>query len=245
MGFRSRLNTLFYEKPCRIYSQFIIGDKPADSIYRFMCSFQFLRIHHFWPNFKRPKRFSEMVWSRMLHERTPLLTIISDKLATRDYVALKGYSDYLIPLVWKGGDPENIPFNDLPERFVIKATHGCSYNIIVTDKNTINKTDIILQLKKWLNENYCYQYIMGIEWGYKNIQPSIIIEKYIGTCLEPPADYKFYCFKQKVEFCSIHFDRFTEHKTLSVDRNFKPHELHYHLKTTQFNYRGPKIMISL
>jgi hypothetical protein len=43
-------------------------------------------------------------------------------------------------------------------------------------------------------------------------------------------DYKFYCFSGRVEFLSVHFDRFEEHKYMSFDRNFKPYDLKYDLK---------------
>jgi hypothetical protein len=32
-------------------------------------------------------------------------------------------------------DPDTIPFDDLPEKFVVKATHGTSMNVIVDEKS--------------------------------------------------------------------------------------------------------------
>jgi TupA-like ATPgrasp len=180
-----------------------------------------------------------MVMSRMLHDRNPLLTTISDKLAARDYIAAKGFGEYLIPLIWKGNDPDQIPFQELPNKCVIKATHGCSYNIVITDKSKIDIESIKSELQPWLHENYCDDFKIGIEWAYKNIQPTILIEEFIGIGVDAPVDYKFYVFNQKVEVCSIHYDRYTEHKTLSVDRNFKPHKFHYHLKMPTFAASPP------
>ncbi|WP_446788318.1 ATP-grasp fold amidoligase family protein [Macellibacteroides fermentans] len=95
-------------------------------------------MNRFWPNFVKPRRFSEKLWSRQLHERSPKLTMISDKLLVRDYAASKVGVNYLVPLLWLGGNPEKIPFDELPNKFVIKTNHGCGYNIIVFDNSKIS-----------------------------------------------------------------------------------------------------------
>ncbi|OGL43431.1 MAG: hypothetical protein A2W05_00365 [Candidatus Schekmanbacteria bacterium RBG_16_38_10] len=228
MGLMSVLYDLLYMRSCRAYARHFVRDKPADSILRLLCSVQFLKVHNFWPNFVHPSRFSEKVWSRMLHNRDTQLTLLNDKLLVRDYVAAKVGKDYLIPLLWTGANVEYIPFEELPSKFVIKATHGCAYNILVHDKREIKPQNIRLQLTKWLNENYCQDFCLGIEWGYKNIKPLIIIEDFIGENDQAPVDYKFYCFSGHVEFVTLHFDRFIEHKTRTFDRNFNPHEFSYH-----------------
>lgn len=217
-----------YLRTCRVYARYFIGDRPADSIYRFLCSLQFWRTHRFWPDFVHPHRFSEKVWSRMLHDRYPLLTVISDKLRVRDYVKSKTGAACLIPLLWRGEKPEDIPFDVLPSGFVIKANHGCGYNIIVRDKSKIKPDVIRSKLSTWLSTNYCQDNLLGVEWGYKNIKPSIIIESLIVEDEKVPVDYKFYCFSGRVEFLTLHFDRFVEHKTKTFDRNFEPHEFTYH-----------------
>lgn len=228
MKYINRLFKLFYWPICRAYARHIINDKPADSIYRFLCGLQFIKTHHFWPNFIKPQRFSEKIWSRMLNNRNPQLTLLNDKLHVRDFVASRVGSDYLIPILWKGGNPENIPFEDLPPKFVIKATHGCDYNILVKNKELIDKKKIRLQLAKWLKTNYCQSFLIGVEWGYKNIKPYIIIESFIGDTEKAPTDYKFYCFSGRVEFVTVHFDRFIEHKTRSFNRDFNPYDFTYH-----------------
>ncbi len=49
----------------------------------------------------------------MLHDRDPLFTMISDKLRVRDYLEGKVGRDYLVPLLWTGEDPEEIPFEEI------------------------------------------------------------------------------------------------------------------------------------
>ena len=171
----------------------------------------------------------------MLHDRDPLLTLVSDKLRVRDYVAEIVGPHYLVPLLWSGDSPEHIPFGSLPPKFVIKASHGSSYNILVMDQAKLNRHKVKLTLSKWLSENYCQDYFIGAEWGYKNIRPSILVESFLKEQGRAPKDYKLYCFSGRVEFMTVHFDRFENHTTKSFGRDLGPHEFHYHFD--QYNAR--------
>lgn len=217
---------LFYWPICRAYARYL-GDRPADAMLRILCLPQFWRVNRFWPNFLQPNRFTEKLWSFQLHNRSPKLTMVMDKLCVRDYVAEKVGSEYLIPLLWSGEKPEEIPYDDLPHNFVIKANHGCDFNIIVNDKMELERKKVETRLNKWLGINFGQDTYLGIAWGYKNIKPTIIIESFIGENFKAPADYKFYCFNGKVDLLTLHFDRFEDHKTRSFDRNFEPREFRY------------------
>jgi len=204
----------------RTYARLFLRDRPADPLLRGMCAIAFLIVYHYWPDFVRPRRFGEKLWSRMLLSRHPLLTTISDKLLVRDYVAEKAGTDHLIPLLWSGDKPEAIPYDRLPDRFVIKTNHGCKYNVLVTDKGRADHRAIAAKLKKWLAENYAEDTYLGIAWGYKNIRPLILIEEYIDDHGQPPIDYKFYCFSGRTELITVHFDRHRDPRSVSVDRKF-------------------------
>lgn len=160
----------------------------------------------------------------MLFNRDPLLTLILDKLRVRDYVTIKVGSDCLVPLLWTGDRPKEIPFDELPSKFVIKANHGCKYNLIVKDKTKLDKIKATLQLRKWLRENFCQDKSLGTEWGYKNIKPCVIIESFIEENGTPPLDYKFYCFSGHVEILTLHFNRFEDHEIKAFNRNFEPYK---------------------
>lgn len=228
MNLKAKLYDGMYLKPCRTYSRHALSDRPADALYRLLCSIQFARVHRYWPDFSKPKRFSEKIWSRMLHDRDQMLTTLSDKLEVRKFVQERIGNSWLIPLIWSGTDPRTIPFAELPRQFVIKATHGCGYNILVHDKSRLDVQSTIRRLDVWLKENHCLDIRLGIEWAYKNIKPAIVIEEFIGAENTAPTDYKFYCFAGRVEIVTLHFDRFTEHKTRTFDRDFQPHEFSYH-----------------
>jgi hypothetical protein len=198
---------LMYMPLCRAYARHVLGDQPADRTMRSLSSLYFWRAQGYWPCFTKPRSFSEIVWSRMLFDRNPILVMANDKWKVREYVAQRVGDRYLIPLLWHGTNPADIPFDDLPSRFVLKATHGCHYNILVRDKNKFDRQAARLQLSKWLSENYCQDKWLGIEWGYKHIIPSIVIEEFIGNDGNVPVDYKFRCIHGRVEFMTVQYDR--------------------------------------
>lgn len=199
-----------------------LGDKPADGFLRFLCSVQFRYGYGYWPDFQNPTRFAEKLWSRQLHDRDARLTLISDKLRVREYVAGIIGERYLIPLHWQGTRAEEIPFEKLPEAFVMKANHGCAYNIIVQDKHQLNWEQAKRQLNTWLMENFGEHSGLGIAWAYKNIKPHILIEQMLVESGRVPLDYKFFCFSGRVEFFKMDFERFEDHATMFFDRELQP-----------------------
>jgi hypothetical protein len=225
MRLSSGLYKFLYMPLCRYYAQKFLGDKPADSIMSFLCSLSFWKVHRYWPHLKKPRSFEEKLLHRMLFDRNPRWTVLSDKLSVREYVAEKVGKEYLIPLLWAGNRPEEIPFDELPSKFMIKANHGCGYNIIVKDKDQIDKKMIILKLKQWLNENFCMDKYLGTAWAYKNIKPAIIVESFLDNNGDIPTDYKFFCFLGRAEFLQMNFDRFGDPYEKTFDRYFHPLDL--------------------
>ena len=128
-------------------------------------------------DWKQPKTYLEKLNWMKLYYRNDLMPICADKFLAREYIEKQGYGEYLPKLLWEGFDPEQIPFDELPQAFVIKSTSGSGNNIICKDKATLDKGTIIKKLKKWLKEKYlpCYG-----EWHYEKIKPRIIIEEYIS-----------------------------------------------------------------
>lgn len=100
-------------------------------------------------------------------------------------------------------DAEKIPFDELPDTFVLKANHGSSMNLFVQDKSQLDRPKVLRTMKKWLKTNYCYE--NGFEMIYKDIKPMIIAE----PLMKPEAgedsliDYKFYCFNGKPKYCQV------------------------------------------
>ena len=128
-----------------------------------------------------------------LYEEDSLKTKCADKYLVRDYVRKVGYSQILIDLYKVYESVEDINFQELPDRFVMKCTHASGFNIICQNKDEMNKEETILQLKKWMDTEYGLQ---ACEPHYSKIKPRIIVERFLDDELngQLPIDYMIHCF---------------------------------------------------
>lgn len=177
---------------------------------------------------KNPKTYNEKLNWLKLYYRNNLMVLCADKYAVRSFIEQAGLGEHLPRLYWHGDDPEKIPFDDLPNEFVIKSTTGSGNNIIVKDKASLDYSRTKKQIGKWLKEKYLPAY--G-EWHYMKIVPTIVIEEFISDGVNfVPIDYKFFCFNNRSERKSalgciaVDLDRYSGHKRLIYDDewNFLP-----------------------
>ena len=173
-------------------------------------------------NLENPKSFNETLQWLKLYDRNPLYTKLVDKYKVREYISEKIGEDYLIPLLGVWDDPEEIDFDSLPNKFVLKCNHNSGLGMcICTDKSKIDIKKVKNELKSGLAQNY---YLNGREWPYKNVSRKIICEKYMtdetGKNLR---DYKFYCFDGKPKIVGIYQDRNSDKETTGdfFDMNFE------------------------
>lgn len=173
-------------------------------------------------NLENPKSFNEKLQWLKLYDRNPLYTKLVDKYKVREYISEKIGEDYLIPLLGVWDDPEEIDFDSLPNKFVLKCNHNSGLGMcICTDKSKIDIKKVKNELKSGLAQNY---YLNGREWPYKNVSRKIICEKYMtdetGKNLR---DYKFYCFDGEPKLVGIYQDRNSDKETTGdfFDMNFE------------------------
>mgnify|MGYP000530394943 CR=1 FL=1 len=193
---------------------------------RFLPSKLYVKIHYEYfsgnkLDLKNPKDFTEKIaWYKVFY-RPKSLNQLVDKFAVRAFVEEKIGSQFLNTFYGVFDDVNEIKFDELPEKFVIKATHTSGHNLIVRDKNKLNLDKTKKLLKKWLKINQYYR--IGQEWAYKNVKPRLIVEKYLkDDDRSSLIDYKFYCFDGVAKFLKVHLDRSDNHKRGFYDLDFEP-----------------------
>jgi hypothetical protein len=159
---------------------------------------------------ERPMSFNEKIIWKKLHDRNPQLTRMADKYLARAVVKeLLGEEEaenVIVPVYCVVSDPDLIPFDLLPDKFVVKPNHGSQMHIIVNGNKDSMKHEIVNAAKKWLNISYG---LFNYEWAYRNIEPKIIVEKLLETKDgHLPNDYKFYCFDGKCRIIRVTRNRF-------------------------------------
>lgn len=164
-------------------------------------------------NLENPHSFSEKNNWYKLKFRMPLMQQCADKVAVREYVSKQGYAECLNEVYGVYGDVDQIKIDQLPNQFVLKASHGSHMNIIVKNKDAINWKKARLMMRSWLHQDIAWS---GREWVYKDIPRRIIAEKYLEDETGELRDYKFYCFNGEPKFMQLEVGRFTKDNT----RNF-------------------------
>lgn len=146
-------------------------------------------------NLKNPKTFNEKIQWLKLNDSTPIKTRLADKYLVRDWIKHQIGEKYLVQLFgcWKTFD--DIDFNKLPDKFVLKCNHGSGYNIIITDKSKINIDEIREKINGWMSEDYA---LRGLEFHYSAIPRRIIAEEYIEPAVSS-IELQAMCFNGEIK----------------------------------------------
>lgn len=175
-------------------------------------------------SFKNPITMDEKIqWMKIyLYKDNPLVSQCADKYGVREYIKKKGCEEILNELYGAYDSVDEVPWDDLPNRFVLKWNFGCGHNFICKDKSKIDIEDTKKLLSKW-RKTYKHFYKDDSEMQYKNIIPKLICEKFIETNDNSlPVDYKVYCFNGKPHCLLTCADRETgDTKFYFVDKNWK------------------------
>lgn len=184
---------------------------------------QFLKRHYpfFWSKhlyknnlgrttkFKDPKDLNEKIQWLMFFTDTASWTMLADKYAVRQYVKERIGENYLIPLIGKWDRAEDINFEELPDKFVIKPNNGSYDTVICRNKKDANIEEIRKKMAYSLTHKFGYEHA---EPHYLRIRPCIVAE----VLLESDAaggliDYKVWCFNGKPHCIFVCANRDNEH----------------------------------
>lgn len=170
----------------------------------------------------QPKLFNEkLMWLKLNeYENNKLITKCVDKYKVREYVKQCGCSEILNELIDVYDNADEINFEKLPDKFVLKCNHAAGYNIICNDKSKLDKEETRKKLKKWMKIDY-WKFVAEVQ--YKNVDKKIVCEKFLeskdGNAIE---DYKIYCFNGVPEFCMVCIGRNLGKPTYYLfDKNWK------------------------
>ena len=167
---------------------------------------------------QNPVTYSEKIQWLKLYDDNKLRTSLTDKVSVREWIKEKIGEEYLIPIIGVYSSFDEIDFERLPERFVIKTNHSSGWNIIVKDKSQFDKKSAKKKINRLLSLNYAFW--NEYELHYSDIVPQIIIEHYLEDSNGQLNDYKFLCFQNVCEYVWMDFDRMTNHKRNVYDMNW-------------------------
>ena len=176
---------------------------------------------HRWPDFKHPQDLSERILAAMLKPDFVKYADLADKIKVRDYVRAKGLEAILLEQYGSWARPEDIDWDSLPEKFILKANNGCGGHVVCTDKATIDKNWV----NTLMNENLNVKNLSRVEPQYAAIEPRILCEELMGDGNVLPEDYKFMCVNGKVDHILVIGSRESGAKkcTMSKEWELRPY----------------------
>ena len=170
-------------------------------------------------NLKDPKDYNEKVQWLKVYSDTSMWTKLADKYKVREYIEECGLEEILVKLygVWERA--EDIDFDKLPDKFVLKTNHGHGRNLFVRNKNQLNIEETREKFNDWIKEKYG---LVSFEPHCWKIPRRIIAEEFLEDKLTSKisssiVDYKFQCINGEPEYVTIMFDRAIAIKSCAFD----------------------------
>lgn len=175
---------------------------------------------------ENPKTFNEKIQWLKAYYKPPILTQLVDKYSVRSFVEERVGRQYLNSLIGVYDNPAEVDFDKLPDKFVLKATHAFHFNLLVRDKQKLNRSKAKLLMYKWMSKNQYWR--GGLEWAYKNVKPRIIAETFLEELgKDDVVDYKFFCYNGEPRFLHIDLDRGTHHKRAYYDLDWNKLDVYH------------------
>ena len=187
-----------------------------------------------WLRTRDPTTLNDKVKYKMLHDRRPILTTLTDKVDVRDVVRDRIGVDHLTHLFQVHDDAAAVRWDELPREFACKVTHASGGTIIVTDSADPDRplptrlvpghgrlvvhpdafdpdraTGIV---RAWLSRRYGWSGWKR-EWAYLGVRPRVLVEEFLGGSASAiPSDYKLFVFDGTCRFVQLDLDRHGDHR---------------------------------
>jgi TupA-like ATPgrasp len=135
---------------------------------------QFQQMMGYDGDFENPRTYQEKIQFRKIYGNHAFYASVADKFRVREYVSARVGARYLVPLLGVYGRLTTRDFDSLPDRFIIKANHGCKWNLVVRDKRSLDIDATVRRFNRYTRRSY------GGSTGerhYGFIKPRIVIEE--------------------------------------------------------------------
>ncbi len=148
-------------------------------------------------DFSNLRLFPEKLqWYKLYYDHPDLSEIVC-KYGFKRYIEKKLGKGHTVPLIGAWKRVEDIPWNELPDRFVLKSNCQSDGNFIrfIKNKNEVDFEPLKEELANWLKpkktliNSYCR--------AYYDVTPMILAEEYLESVQDQLVDYKLFCFGGK------------------------------------------------
>lgn len=157
--------------------------------------------HHRLPAISVPQDFNDKIFWRKTVDHNPMFVTFNDKIAVRDWVSETVPELEQTKLLWQGKDPSDIPDDVFGQPVMIKANHGCGWNLAY-DGTKPDRAEIEEVLTDWLGQVFGGK--LG-EWAYSEIEPYGLIEELLAFADgSSPYNFNIHTSNGKILFVGIY-----------------------------------------
>lgn len=187
---------------------------------------RYMYIMHKWPHFEHPKDLNEKINYLKFYGDTSKWPMLTDKYAVRKYIESIGLGDTLVKLYGKWDSVEDIDWDSLPDKFVMKCNNGSGDVLICKDKAKLDIEATKRYFDKMLHREFG---VVSGEPHYALIKPCIIAEELLDASTQPCGssslvDYKIWCFNGNPHSVWCCYNRKQYHANVGVyDLNWQYH----------------------
>ncbi len=193
-----------------------------DELWDRMSVFHETQIHRNWAligrnlNLESPKTLGEKIEWLKLNYHKPLLIKLTDKLAVREYVIEKvGHSKILTQIIGVYNTTSEIPFEALPNKYVIKTNHWSGDLALRNDSQSICEREFSRKCSR-IDRNLLRQYgTRKAEWPYWHIKPRVYVEEHLENQFAQLINYKFFCFYGLPKLIRVGKDKYSGEQQVS------------------------------
>ncbi len=198
--------------------------------------------HHRKLDLEHPQTLDEKIqWMKIHYYKDNALVMqCADKYRVREYVKSCGLEHILNPLFKTYHHANEINWDELPEKFVLKWNFGCGGNVICPDKSKLDIPATKRDLDRFEKIKF---HLIAAEPQYDFKEKLILCEQFIETeDGHSPVDYKFYCFNGKPAYVLCCIGRGSQKKPdfYFFDRSWQLQRLNHQGKAAPEGFTLPK-----
>ena len=203
---------------------YAMEDKITMEMKKHYCEQKGFKQLHYFPNLDNPSTYNEKILWLALHYKNPHHAVASDKALAKEWIGSRIGYEYTVPLLAAYDNVNDIDFDALPDRFVMKANEGWGADqvVLVDGKHRYNIDHLKALAASWLYPWSSYYYNNMCITDEKPAKPLVIFEEFLDLGGHKYLDdYKFYCCNGKVKFALVVKERGSANQTRTfVDRNW-------------------------
>lgn len=143
------------------------------------------------------KTFQDKINYLIIHESPEYKSNLVDKIKIHEYSKKILGKDICVPILKIYDNIDEINFDKLPNKFLLKYNHGSAMNIICTNKFNFNISEAKEKLNKWKNINFG---LLTTEFQYLYVKRKVFAVPYL---CEKIIDYEFFCFNGVPKFIRV------------------------------------------